>query len=76
MESNKMSPAAEEALQKFKDAWIGKQVKIVGLYHPHRGGIGIATSVDYTNAGWGIRVDFEDGQSGYVFKGTDIRMIE
>mgnify|MGYP003439718356 CR=1 FL=1 len=76
MPETKMSAKAEEALLKMQKTWVGKQVKIVGLTHPHKGGIGVATSIDYTNAGWGIKVEFEDGLSGYVFKGTDIRLID
>ena len=68
-----MSDEAEAALQKFKDAWIGKRVKIVGIAHPHRGRSGECVSVEYTHVGWGIRINFEDGDGCFVFKGIDIR---
>lgn len=69
----KMSDEAEAALQKFKDAWVGKRVKIVGISHPHRGRSGECVGVEYTAAGWGLEVRFEDGTGAFVFKGTDIR---
>lgn len=69
----KMSDQAEAALQKFKDAWIGKRVKIVGVDHPHRGESGECVAVEYTPVGWGIRIDLENGDGCFCFKGTDIR---
>lgn len=67
-----MSAEAEAALQKFKDAWIGKRVKIVGSEHPHRGKSGKCSDVEYTSVGWGIRIDLENGEGCFVFKGSDI----
>lgn len=75
MSETKMSPSGEEALQEFKDAWLNKEVKIVGLSHPHFGKAGIASSIDYTKVGWGMKVEFEDGNSCYVFIGTEIRLL-
>jgi hypothetical protein len=69
----KMSEEAEAALQKFKGAWIGKRVKIVGINHPHRGSSGECKDVEYTNVGWGIRIKLENGEECFTFKGTDIR---
>ena len=73
MDNEKMSAEAESALQKFKDAFIGKRVKIVGIDHPHRDESGTCSSVDYTNVGWGLKIDLENNESCYSFKGTDIR---
>lgn len=70
----KMSDKAEAALQKFKDAWIGKRVKIIGIDHPHRGESGVCADVEYTHVGWGIRINLENGEGCLVFKGTDIRL--
>lgn len=71
---DKMSEEAEIALQKFKDAWVGKRVKIIGATHPHRGESGECIAVEYTNVGWGVRINLENGQSCYTFKGGDIRL--
>lgn len=73
MKELKMSEAAEASLKKFKDAWIGKRVKIVGIDHPHRGASGVCVDVEYTHVGWGIRINLEYGESCFVFKGTEIR---
>jgi hypothetical protein len=70
----KMSPEAEEALQKLKDACIGKRVEIVGIDHPHRGGKGEVIAVEYTAVGWGQRIKLDNGLECFVFKGTDIRI--
>ena len=70
----KMSEEAENALQKFKNTWVGKRVKIIGINHPHRGESGECADVEYTNAGWGIRIILENGEGCFVFKGTDIRL--
>lgn len=69
----KMSDKAELALQKIKDAWIGKRVKIVGINHPHRGESGECVAVEYTHVRWGIKINLENGEGCFVFKGTDIR---
>lgn len=69
-----MSDAAELALQNFKDAWIGKRVKIIGTNHPYRGSSGECKDVEYTNVGWGIRIKLENREECFVFKGTDIRL--
>jgi hypothetical protein len=71
---DKMSADAELALQKFKDKWIGKRVKIIGINHPHRGESGQCMDVEYTNVGWGIRINIENGEGCFVFKGADIRL--
>lgn len=70
----KMSKQAETTLQQFKDCWIGKRVKIVGTDHPHRGESGECADVEYTPVGWGIRINLENGEGCFVFKGTDIRL--
>ncbi len=69
----KMSDEAEAVLQKFKTAWIGKRVKIIGRDHPHYGASGECVAVEYTNVGWGIRIHLEDGYDCFCFKGKDIR---
>ena len=70
----KMSEKAEAALQEFKNTWIGKRVKIIGINHPHRGDSGTCADVEYTHAGWGIRINLENGDGCFVFKRTDIRL--
>lgn len=71
---SKMSYEAELALQKFKDAWIGKRIKIVGIDHPHRGKNGECKDVEYTNVGWGIRIKLENGEECFSFHGNEIRV--
>ena len=75
MASTKMSPKAEEALQKMKDTLLDEYVKIVGIDHPHRLCYGFIKSIDYTNAGWGVKVDLDNGFSCYCFKRTDYQII-
>lgn len=69
-----MSNEAELALKKFKDVYIGKRVKIIGVHHPHCGESGVCADVEYTHVGWGIRINLENGEGCFVFKGTDIRL--
>lgn len=71
---NKLSEQ-EQALEEFKGRWIGCDVKIIGFDHPHFLSTGKVSSVDYTNVGFGMKVDLQNGESCYVFKGSDIKKI-
>ena len=70
-----MSIKAEEALQKMKDILIGKHVKVVGVNHPHNGSTGKIVDIEYTNSGWGTKIDLDNGLSCFCFKRTDFREI-
>ena len=59
----------------MKNILIGKNVKIIGLNHPHRGSTGEIVTIDYTNAGWGVKVDLTNGLSCFCFKRTDYQEL-
>lgn len=73
----KMSPEYEAKLEAFKKEWIGQHIKVTHKDHPHFGETGKVTSVDYTNAGWGIKIesDHQYGESFYVFRGGELKKI-
>ncbi len=71
-----MSPEAEKILEDFKKNWVGKTVKIISINHPHYGESGEVISVDYTNAGWGVRIKLENYEECYVFNGHDIKELK
>lgn len=65
----------EKQLEEFKKRWIDKSVKIIGTDHPHSGSCGTVVSVDYTSVGYGLKIELLDGESCYVFKGEDLKII-
>ena len=72
MKTETLKTAAEKALQEFIDRWKDEPVLITGKNHPCRGEKGIVITVDYTNAGYGMRIKLDNGGECYVFKGSDL----
>ncbi len=64
-----------EQFEALKNKWVGKQVRICGD-HPHTGKKGEVVSLDHTHAGYGFKVDLEDGESCYVFKGSHMEEVK
>lgn len=71
----KMSDEAEKALEDFRKKLIGLYVEVTSTKHPHFSETGVVKSIDYTNAGWGLLIEPEEGDSFYVFNGKEIKII-
>lgn len=76
MSEENISTEVNKQFDDFKAKWIGAKVLITGIKHPWRGESGVVSSMDHTAIGFGMKVDLENGESCYVFKGSDIQLIQ
>lgn len=65
----------------FKNKWIGKDVIVTDPTHPHYKTVGEVTDVEYTFAGWGMKIKNTQqdsvfyGDEFFIFKGNQIKLL-
>lgn len=67
-------------VEQFKNQWVGKSVRVVDRNHPHYNAIGDVTDIEYTFAGWGMKIKNTQndsifyGEEFYIFNGKQIKV--
>jgi hypothetical protein len=67
-----------EELKPVADRLIGKRVLIVKRDHPHANKAGTVDRLEFANAlgRWGFVVNYDDGLSGFVFHGSEWKVLD
>lgn len=77
METEELS----KQLETLKKTWVGKSIHVKDINHPHFNTIGEVIDVEYTLAGWGMKIKNMQndsifyGDDFYIFNGKQIDLI-
>ena len=75
VESNKTSLIMKMS-EYVRYKWMGRKVKIIDRSHPWTGETGTVKSIDKTLAGYGMRIELDNGVNCFVFKTSDISILK